>query len=430
MKPSRFNLLVEKTDQHALVFNSFSRGFVELERDIYDRLEAGTLDPGDEVTRQLRKGFFLMDDDTDELKVLDARNRLERYKSFRLGLVILPTLNCNFSCEYCFEEKKLMLMTPKIEDAIVKFISGRAREIKHLKVSWFGGEPLLARGIMDRMARRIMEVCEKHGVVYHSDMTSNGYLLNQKTIDWLKEIKVEKIQITIDGDRETHDQRRKLKSGGPTFDVILENIKQAAGHFTIPIRVNIDKRNAAKAKNLFPLLAEAGLQDKVYVYYGVVVGLTNACKDYESSCLDQEELTRTMLQLYQDVVEGQYDFVPFPYPFTNVGGCGAMRPDFFVIDPDGYMHKCLNPVGNQKEAIGHITKPVQFNANLVTYLTWDPLEDKMCSKCNILPVCSGGCLWNKLHGKHDCGYFTGPGYLKELLKLYYRYLQKKAPVAA
>ena len=421
MRQSRFNLLVDKTDRHVLLFNSFSRGFVELEKEIYQKLENDSLDTDDQVTRELKKGFFLLDDDVDELKVLDARNRIERYKSFRLGLIILPTLNCNFRCDYCFEEKKKIFMTPEIEDAVVKFVEGRAREIKQLKVSWFGGEPLLATKIIDRLSKRIMDLCEKHGVEYFSDLTTNGYLLNQKNIDWLKEIKVDKIQITIDGDRETHNQRRRLKNGGPTFDVILDNIKRAAGHFTIPIRLNVDRKNALKAKDLLPILAENNLQDKVYVYYGIVVGLTKACKDYESSCMDPDELTRVMLLLHEDAAKSEYDFMHFPYPLTSVGGCGAMRPDFFVIDPDGYLHKCLNPVGMKEEAIGHISKPVGFTPGLVTYLTWDPMEDEECSKCDILPICSGGCLWNKLHGLHSCGYFNGPGYVKELLKLYYKY---------
>jgi uncharacterized protein len=426
MKQSRFNLLVDQTDRHALVFNSFSRGFVELERNIYEKLVAGTLNPQEEVTRELQRGYFILDDDIDELKVLEARNRVERYKGFRLGLIVLPTLNCNFRCQYCFEEKRSVFMPPEIEEAVVKFIQGRAGQIKQLKVSWFGGEPLLAPKIIDRLAKRIIDLCEKHGVEYHSDMTTNGYLLNRKNIDWLKQIKVKKIQITLDGDRETHDQRRRLKNGKPTFDVILDNIKMAAGHFSLPIRLNIDRNNALKARNLLPVLAKHGLQDKVYVYYGIVVGLTKACKDYESSCLDADELTRIMLLLHKEAVQSEYDFIPFPYPFTNVGGCGAMRPDFFVVDPDGYLHKCLNPVGNKDEAIGHITRPIEFNPGLVNYLTWDPMEDEVCSRCDILPICSGGCLWNKLHGLHSCGYFNGPGYVREILKLYHAHMGRIA----
>jgi uncharacterized protein len=103
-----------------------------------------------------------------------------------------------------------------------------------------------------------------------------------------------------------------------------------------------------------------------------------------------------------------------------------MKQDFFVIDPDGYLHKCLNPVGNKKEAIGHISKPIEFTPDLVTYLTWNPLEDKLCSRCNILPLCSGGCIWNKLRGLYPCGYHLGHGYVIEILKLYYKYLKKRS----
>lgn len=434
MKKSRFNLLVEKNDEYALLFNSFSRGFIQLERQLYDKFKDLALDPEHEVTIELKRGFFLVDHELDELKVLDARNRVSRYKSYRFALLILPTLNCNFSCEYCFEEKRNVSMTPETEEAVLKFLEERLKEIKQLKISWFGGEPLLAKNIIDRLARKIIDLCQKRGVAYHSDMTSNGYLLNQKNIDWLKEIGVEKIQITIDGDRETHDQRRKLKNGRPTFDTIINNLKLAAGHFQLPIRVNIDRKNADKAKNLFPILVENELHDKVWAYYGTVVGLTDACRSYGDSCLDADELTTLMIQLHREALDKKYDFVSFPYPLTSMGGCGAMRPDFFVVDADGYLHKCLNSVGNPKEAIGHITKPIEFTQDLVTWLTWDPLEDQECSQCNLLPLCNGGCLWNKLHGRHSCGYYQGPGYVKEILKLYHNYMsqqpQEPAGIAA
>jgi len=429
MKKSKFNLLVEKTDQHALLFNSFSRGFIELDRALYEKFDALALDPQEGITRELKRGFFLIDDELDEFKTLDARNRVARYKSYRFGLLILPTLNCNFSCEYCFEEKRNVYMSRETEEEVVKFLEGRLKEIRELKISWFGGEPLLAREIIDRLARRIIELCEKNGVVYHSDLTTNGYLLNERNIEWLKEIKVEKIQVTIDGDRHTHDQRRRLKNGKPTFDTIMENLKRAAGHFVIPIRVNIDRKNAHTAKNLFPVLVENDLQDKVYAYYGTVVGITDACKDYGESCLDADELTTLMLQLHREALDKKYDFIPFPYPLTSMGGCGAMRPDFFVVDPDGYLHKCLNSVGDQKEAIGHVSRPLEFTPDLVTWLTWDPLKDEECSQCNLLPLCNGGCLWNKLHGQHSCGYYTGPNYVREILKLYYEHINRKTAKA-
>lgn len=425
MKKSRFNILVDKTPDYALIFNSFSRGFVELEKDVYQKFDALKLDSNDQIAKELKKGFFLLDDDVDEDKVLQARNRVSRYKGYRLGLLILPTLNCNFSCEYCFEDKQRGFMSPDVEQSIVGFIKSRVGEIRELKMSWFGGEPLLATKIIDRLAREIIDLCEANNVAYHSDLTTNGYLLNQKNIDWLKEIRVEQIQVTLDGDRETHDQRRKLKNGKPTFDTIISNLKLAAGHFGISIRVNIDRKNKGKVNNLLPVLVENNLQDKVYVYYGIVVGITNACRDYEPVCLDVDQLSDVMFDLHKDAIDNKYDFVLFPYPLSSVGGCGAMRPDFFVIDPKGFVHKCLNSAGNEKEAVGHISRPIGFTPELVTWLTWDPLEDEVCSQCKLLPLCSGGCLWNKLHGLHSCGYHRDPKFMNKLLKLYHEYTREK-----
>jgi uncharacterized protein len=315
-------------------------------------------------------------------------------------------------------------MTPEIEGSIVRFLENRMGQIKELKISWFGGEPLLATKIIDRLAKKIIDLCEKHNVAYHSDLTTNGYLLDQKNIDWLKQIRVEQIQVTIDGDRETHDQRRRLKNDKPTFDTIINNLKMAAGNFFISIRVNIDRKNAKKVNNLFPILVQNNLQDKVYAYYGIVVGITNACKDYEPACLDVDQLSEVMFDLHKEAVDKKYDFVLFPYPLSSIGGCGAMRPDFFVIDHKGFMHKCLNSAGDEKEAIGHISQPIEFTPDLVAWLTWDPLEDEFCSRCNLLPLCSGGCLWNKLHGLHSCGYHRDPQFMSKLLKLYHQYIRE------
>jgi uncharacterized protein len=315
-------------------------------------------------------------------------------------------------------------MSPETERDIVRFLENRMGQIKELKISWFGGEPLLATKIIDRLAKRIIDLCEKNNVAYHSDITTNGYLLDQRNIDWLKEIRVEQIQVTIDGDKETHDQRRRLKNGKPTFDTIIRNLKLAAGHFGISIRVNIDRKNTEKVNNLFPVLVENKLQDKVYVYYGIVVGITNACRDYEPVCLDVDQLSDVMFDLHKDAIDRKHDFVLFPYPLSSGGGCGAMRPDFFVIDPGGFVHKCLNSAGDEKEAIGHISKPIEFTPELVTWLRWDPLEDHGCSECKLLPLCSGGCLWNKLHGLHSCGYHRDPQFINKLLKLYYEYTRE------
>lgn len=430
MKKSKFNLLVEKSEEYALLFNFYSRGFVKLDKDNYQKFEDLSFSPGDQVLKELKNGFFIHDDDVDELEMLDARNRVSRYATSHFGLTIVPTLDCLFSCEYCFESKKKEYMSLKTENEIIEFFKRVLSGIRHFHVSWFGGEPLLAFGTMDRLSSEFIRLCEESRVSYSSDLITNGYLLTPKNIDWLKQIKVGQMQITFDGDEETHNQRRKLKNGGPTFRVIMDNLKNAAGNFRIKIRVNIDKKNVQKVERFFPVLEQYGIQDKVSVYYGSIFSATEACKDYESSCLDIDALGDILLDFHKDALDKNQKYISFPFPLATLGGCGAMKPNHFIIDPQGYLHKCLNTVGTDLENIGHISQPIQMTPRLAWWLTWDPLKEKECRECQVLPLCGGGCPYNRITGQHTCTYYGTSGYMTKLLQLYHQdvYLKEKKAV--
>ena len=82
----------------------------------------------------------------------DRKEEIQRYKYIlyskmfrynRILLYICPTMNCNFSCSYCFEvgSKRKINMTEDVEDAIVRFLVKNKE--KKISIIWFGGEPLL-----------------------------------------------------------------------------------------------------------------------------------------------------------------------------------------------------------------------------------------------------------------------------------------------
>ncbi len=87
-------------------------------------------------------------------------------------------------------------------------------QFKDIHVSWFGGEPLLGyRDILD-ISKALIELSSTYGIRYHSDMTTNGYLLNSRTLSRLvTECQVQSYQITVDGTKEGHDNQRVLKNG-------------------------------------------------------------------------------------------------------------------------------------------------------------------------------------------------------------------------
>lgn len=432
MKKSRFNLLVERNEDFALLFNFYSRGFVKLSQENYEKFESLSFPPEDETLKELKAGFFIQDDEVDELEMFDARNRVARYSSSQFGLTIVPTLDCIFSCEYCFEAKNKEYMSRETEKEIIEFFRRVSAGIRHLHVSWFGGEPLMAKGTIDRLSKEFTRLCQKSQITYSSDLVTNGYLLTKRNIEWLKRINVDQIQITFDGDEETHDQRRKLKNGGPTFRVIMQNLKNAAGDFRINLRLNIDKKNIRKVQRFFPVLEQYQVQDKVSVYYGTIYSATDACKGYEADCLDIDALGALMLELHKDALDKDQKYISFPFPLAILGGCGAMKPNYYIVDPQGFLHKCLNTLGTDLENIGHVSNPIRMTPSLAWWLTWDPVKEKDCRECQALPLCGGGCPYNRKTGQHSCTYYNTSGYMARLLQIYYRdvYLKEKRRVKA
>ena len=212
----------------------------------------------------------------------------------------------------------------------------------------------------------------------------------------------------------------------------MNNLKNAAGHFRISLRINIDKKNIRSVGNFFPVLEDYQIQDKVSVYYGPIFSATEVCKDYETECLDIDALGTLLVELHKDALDKNQKYVSFPFPLAILGGCGAMKPNHFIIDPQGYLHKCLNTVGTDLEDIGHISQPLKMTPSLAWWLTWDPMKKKECRECQVLPLCGGGCPYNRRTGQHSCTYYKTSGYMTKLLQLYYQdvYLKERKAVKA
>ena len=64
-------------------------------------------------------------------------------------------------------------------------MNNQKEQLKHLDVSWYGGEPLLATEVIYNLSDRLICLCEKHGIEYNSYMISNGSLLDDETLDHL-----------------------------------------------------------------------------------------------------------------------------------------------------------------------------------------------------------------------------------------------------
>lgn len=174
-------------------------------------------------------------------------------------LIILPTEKCNFRCTYCYEDFAIGKMTKTTQRAIELLIDRRITGLSRLALSWFGGEPLLAKDVVLRLARHAHQACEALGVAFEGGMTTNGYLLDRATFDQLLACNQNFFQITLDGWEAHHDSHRRRADGQGTFARIWSNLlsmKRSDNLFEVVVRVHVRRDNFGSVDTLMDRYAE------------------------------------------------------------------------------------------------------------------------------------------------------------------------------
>ena len=229
--------------------------------DLLSKEEANALLNGEELSNSdslVEKGYLLESDNENKL----YRNRyfdfIDQRDTEEVQLFFVPNYSCNFSCSYCYQDEYTnpgQSATTGLIDAFFDYIKLEfANRRKYLTI--FGGEPLLntphQRSLITRLVERANEINLDICVV------TNGYYL-ENYIDLLSKGKIREIQITLDGTKKIHDQRRFLKGGSPTFDPIVRGVDAAlAAGFPINLRMVIDKQNIDNLPELASFAIEKG----------------------------------------------------------------------------------------------------------------------------------------------------------------------------
>lgn len=139
----------------------------------------------------------------------------------------LLTERCNMACKYCFEHKLSGLDIDK--DKLVKYINEKTNGSFFL----FGGEPLLTIDliieIMEAISKTNIKSSRKEKMINScKSVITNGTLIKAN----LEKIKKHglRMQISFDGVKEAHDMNRVFRTGGKTFDIVLEAIDLCHSH--------------------------------------------------------------------------------------------------------------------------------------------------------------------------------------------------------
>lgn len=299
--------------------------------------------------------------------------------------MINPTLQCNCRCWYCIEKHvagSINDMTiSRIKSLVVKILSS---DIKSLTISFFGGEPFLQ---FDNFLKPFMqwssEICQKYNKPLHFVFTTNGLLINDKIIEFVKQYPNSNYQITLDSGRQCHNNTRILKDGDSYGKVIHTMIELAKNGIDVIIRLNLTHQNIKFAD-----------------------GICNDFKDLDKET--KQHLRLTCQQVWQDTKNGMLNdqFFKIKEKFIECGilpdsrdldwirsSCYGDRKNAILVNYNGDLYKCSAVDYYKDPTIGNIesSDPIKIiNSDFDKYLS-KKTQIKECKTCRIFPLCASGC---------------------------------------
>ena len=404
---SRYNVMAGLPGSDKLViFNTLTRScgaFAPIE--LYAMRALGELSEDSPFVHHLARYGVIVNYDERESLEAEGRMASSTPEDDAVMVTICPTMACNFECPYCFEDRGRGKMSPEVQDDVVALVC-RMLDASHagmLRITWFGGEPLLAKDVIESLSQRLIAAADERGCAYNAWIFTNGYLIDQDVVDLLMRCRIEHVHIPLDGVGATNDASRRLVGGGPTFDRIVDNLRLLKPPIRTLIRANTHKGNVAQLDVLKELVSKRAEETGNHISY------------YAASLVDVSPVDVQGSPMADYAYDGIEVSLRPENRHVSVGvdhSCGAHNLWMVTIDDEGRLYKCGGKsVGKPRFAYATARdwdprNPLVTASNpdmLAKYLnTCVPLSDEECRECAWLPMCGGGCPHLRLFGKHKC----------------------------
>jgi uncharacterized protein len=328
---------------------------------------------------------------------------LKRRDSAEIQLFFVPWYTCNFSCSYCYQEgyaAEQKSLSPDVTDAFFRYAGSRFAGRKAY-VTLFGGEPLLPGKQARCAVEHFLEAAARAGLT--TAIVTNGYTLTDY-VDLLKGSAIREVQVTLDGVGKTHDSRRPLKGGQPTFQRVVEGIEAALnGNLPVNLRVVLDRDNIEGLPELAQFaIARGWTANRLFK--------TQLGRNYElHTCQANPGSLYSRVELYEKIyaqVMEHPDILEFHKPAFSLSkflwengelpdplfdACPGCKSEW-AFDYTGRIYSCTATVGKDGEELGTFHPVVSRDEKKIA--VWEERDVTAipeCRECGLQLACGGGC---------------------------------------
>lgn len=391
MKQSKYNIDV-KINGEDCIYNSLSKAFI-----LKDAFEF--INDDSEVKKTLYENGFIIDNEFDELLHLQYLYQHEFFNKEHLTIIVTPTWSCNLKCPYCVEKNSEYVLQTKNYFSILKeFSQKNFGNYKHIHISLFGGEPLLFSDDLFDYLNYVNTLKSKNTFEYTTSITTNGTLISSEILRELSKHNCKSLQITLDGNKNSHDKYRQFKvDSSGSFDLLIDKIKLCVEDLddscNLVVRFNL---NNIKSHDLIDTLSLFNENERKRM--SLLFRLIYNTKDYKLI----NDTTFNDLKSFYDLAENLGFNIQNSQHISKQCEAGGDSNMFYIL-PDLTLWKCLADLSIKEANIGFIDSTGDLHLNLSNLIIWynasDWTKDTKCNNCNMLPDCLGGCILYKVKNK-------------------------------
>lgn len=324
---------------------------------------------------------------------------------------ILPTTACNARCYYCFEQGvKTVTMTEKTANDVADFISTHCGDKRKVSISWFGGEPTVA-------AHRIDQICEglkRKEIDYWSDMTTNGYLFDEKLADRAVSLwNLKSVMISLDGTESNYNRIKAYVSAKDNpYQRVFRNIGLLLErNVEVNLRMNYDQGNYCDFQDLVKEFSERYKENQYLHVRAHPINGTYTDADGVTLHGSDEWFDRTTVELNNIARAAGFTKSTIALPCLRYEGCEANSSSAVTITADGRLVRCCEQFGDE-QTTGDIWNGITHPERIESWKKFDDFEK--CFGCVLYPRCNR--LVNCSSGDR-CNYYSEITYLtRETIK--------------
>ncbi|MGV8050028.1 MAG: radical SAM protein [Anaerolineaceae bacterium] len=359
----------------------------------------------------LIKNGYIVDNDYDEYKSLEYIYNKSYFNSTQLNLILAPSFACNLSCPYCFEKIHWKTKTePQYFEILARYAERYFKYYNHVEISLFGGEPLIFADEFIKFLSLTSFLAKRFKFTVGSSITTNGTLLAPEILEGLLQNKCEQLQITLDGNQESHNRTRTFKNGLPSFNILIEIINKVLGPKILDdslrfiLRINLYNNTAEEISDTLKCV-DPQIRGKIEVLLRPVY----STEGYSCNNLNN---VGDLKAFYVEAKKLGFMIMQTKHPFRSCESCGDENTQ--IIAPDMGVWKCINAMSVTEAKIGSISSDGVFLLDAKAVVAWykasDCFSDVKCRNCSLLPDCFGGCILTNLKAKsRKCTPFESVG---------------------